>query len=869
MADSMGFDATPFARRMALIRHGYTPVPITDPDDPTPGLNSPGKQPKINNWQHLVAETLTEGMVRSWCEPGTGILTRTARGIDIDVLDPELSARLGSLTVEMLGPTPLIRVGRAPKTLFVYRSADQGAKLLTSKMMLRDGTEAQVEMLGAGQQFVAFGIHPFTRQSYAWEAESPLTVPLADLPAVTQRQLIALRDAAEAMMLEAGAAPLKALKENKGGAKPERMPRSPGLVLPGDDYPQPTVDEVADALRAVPNDCDWSGWVAMGGSIFDALADDGEDLFLDWSGQHAKHDDDAARRKWASFKTSPSVMTKAYLFRCARDNGWKPEREKDRETNGERRHAVANAPNDGWPAPIDFLGDAELTGAPVLRVDHLPDALAGFVFDTAKRMGVEPASVALSAIVAVASVANDDWQIQPKVHDTTWTEQPRLWGAIIGPPSILKSPVLRATTAPIDALEARAREVHAEAMQKWRQQVAAMKQDKVPPPYPPQPRCDRYLAESSTTEAISEILRDDDEAKYRTPARKLMVRQDELSEWLAGLDQYRSGGRGGADRGSYLRLFNGGRFTVDRIGRGSFAIANWSASILGGIQPEPIQRIAKDAADDGLLQRFLFIVPSAQHDGEDVVPDAEAIRRYYALFPALSVLGPPREEARTDNLRPKPIAVTLSTGAHPHRERVNAVAKSQASLPDVSPRLQAAFGKWPGIFARLALTFHLIDIADAHARAVQPPFMGVLPEETAQRAAAFMLDILLPHLLRAEAVLYSTAQTGHAHWIAGYILASRDAASTGKVTARDIQRAYRPLKAPEQRRELVSVMSSLEVMGWLRADWPDNPAIPVTTWHVNPALHETFAERAASERARRDASKAEAISRATSGRAAA
>lgn len=352
-------------------------------------------------------------------------------------------------------------------------------------------------------------------------------------------------------------------------------------------------------------------------------------------------------------------------------------------------------------------------------------------------------------------------------------------------------------------------------------------------------------------EALSEIMRDDDEAKFRVPAGKVLVRQDELSEWIAGLDQYRSGGRGGADRGSYLRLYNGGRFTIDRIGRGGFAVSNWSACLLGGIQPEPIQRIARDAADDGLLQRFLFVVPSAQGDGQDRAPDQQAIARYGSLFPALAVLGPPR------GMNGLVQSVLLDAGAHRHRERVNAMAKTQASLPDVSPRLQAALGKWPGTFARLLLVFHLVDIADAHAQGRQSPPPLVIPEDTARRTASFMLDVLLPHLLRAEAVLYSTTQTGHAHWIAGYILATKEAADTLKVTARDIQRSYRALKAPEQRRELVSVMSSLEVAGWVRAEWPDNPAIPVTTWHVNPTLHDTFARRAADERLRRDAARAE------------
>jgi hypothetical protein len=121
-----------------------------------------------------------------------------------------------------------------------------------------------------------------------------------------------------------------------------------------------------------------------------------------------------------------------------------------------------------WPDPVDFLADDTLTGPPELRPDHLPDALFGFVADTAARMGVDPTSVALAALIACASITDDAWRIQPKARDHTWTEGPRLWGAIVGDPSILKTPVIRACTAPIDVLDAQARQRHAAEMRAYK-----------------------------------------------------------------------------------------------------------------------------------------------------------------------------------------------------------------------------------------------------------------------------------------------------------------------------------------------------------------------------------------------------------------
>jgi hypothetical protein len=80
--------------------------------------------------------------------------------------------------------------------------------------------------------------------------------------------------------------------------------------------------------------------------------------------------------------------------------------------------------------------------------------------------------------VSLAAVASDDWQVQPKRYDYTWIENPRLWGAILGPPSIKKTPVITACTKPIAKLGAAARRRHAEARRTYKQQMKAAKADK-------------------------------------------------------------------------------------------------------------------------------------------------------------------------------------------------------------------------------------------------------------------------------------------------------------------------------------------------------------------------------------------------------
>ena len=136
----------------------------------------------------------------------------------------------------------------------------------------------------------------------------------------------------------------------------------------------------------------------------------------------------------------------------------------------------------------------------------------------------------------------------------------------------------------------------------------------------------------TTIEAAQEILKDSPNG--------VLLDQDELSGWFGSMDKY-SGARGAQkDRAFWLQAYNGGSYTVDRVTRGSVFIPNLSVSILGGIQPEPIRKLADGGEDDGLLQRFIPIMLRPAVGGRDEAP-GQAVFDYNDLIGNLRDLKPP------------------------------------------------------------------------------------------------------------------------------------------------------------------------------------------------------------------------------------
>jgi phage/plasmid primase-like uncharacterized protein len=219
------------ALRLRLLSNGYFPVPLTSPDS---GGRSPGKRPALPDYIN-VCRNATEETIRKWETEhpewtNTGILCGGIDGIDVDVPDEVLADKIEAAALSILGPTPLRRTGQAPKFQFIYRISAPSKKIQTPKLFLNK-TQMQVEALGDGQQFAAFGIHPVTKKTFIWDGDggqTPLDIPASDLPVITEDQIRQFITRAESILRKAGAKTERELKEHQTKQETRRSGKSKG-----------------------------------------------------------------------------------------------------------------------------------------------------------------------------------------------------------------------------------------------------------------------------------------------------------------------------------------------------------------------------------------------------------------------------------------------------------------------------------------------------------------------------------------------------------------------------------------------------------------------------------------------------------------
>ena len=332
-----------------LVANGYAILPI-QPGTKKPGCHRGGGWRDYPAWTRHAARATTDLELQlwsAWPDAGVGIVGGSVAAVDIDIADDaELALRIERLARERLGDTPALRIGRAPKRLLVYRTAEpfKGIK------------RHPLEVLCLGQQFVAYAVHPATNRPYDWPEESLADLDLASLPAITEEQARAFLDEAIALLPQA-------LRPAELTARPSKAPR-------GGHAQQGTPDAVRAALAHIPNaDLDYDSWVRIGLALKGAIGEAGAEVFAAWSALSSKNDPAVTAKSWAGFR--PTSIGAGTIYHLAMERGWKPDAALELDGAAPR---TAVHPAAGMLAKLQAMPDAtEAKPAATAALPPIPD----------------------------------------------------------------------------------------------------------------------------------------------------------------------------------------------------------------------------------------------------------------------------------------------------------------------------------------------------------------------------------------------------------------------------------------------------------------------------------------------------------------
>ncbi|MBV5310659.1 DUF3987 domain-containing protein, partial [Chromatium okenii] len=395
------------------------------------------------------------------------------------------------------------------------------------------------------------------------------------------------------------------------------------------------------------------------------------------------------------------------------------------------------------PQPLPRQGIAPLD--PIL----IPEPLRGFLMDISMRMQVPVDFPTVSILTVIGSLIGHKVVAFPRQYDNTWVVPANVWGLLVGPPGVKKTPALMSTLGYLQKSQKDANEQHKQDMQQFAadenvhkikikaaekvlekainssittnsatkptnnnaSSVAAAQQayDALYHKAPKKAPWKKYYTQDTTIEMLQVILQDN-------PNGTLVLR-DEVVSLISSFEK--KGHE--SDRGFYLEGWNGtNAYTVERLSRESVVIDQVCLSLIGTTQPGAFSKYIRGSLNngheaDGLVPRFqLMVCPKIdRYVQHDVKPNETSQKQVNDLLEKIDHFQPNyfSDLRKKDNYIGYGFSLEAQTYFNTWEVELQNRLRDR-SLPHDA--LGNHLAKYGSLMAKLALYFHIIDLASGY-----------------------------------------------------------------------------------------------------------------------------------------------------------
>jgi hypothetical protein len=500
-----------------------------------------------------------------------------------------------------------------------------------------------------------------------------------------------------------------------------------------------------------------------------------------------------------------------------------------------RDHAPPSEATYDWEEPDWSILDDRRGELPAFPIETLPEVCRGWVERAAHGAGATAAHVAVPMLGIISSLIGTARRVKAS---RSWTEPMTLWAAVVGFSGTSKTPGINATKRALSQVERdrkpkiaeqqRAHESRVEAAKAaralWKKEVERLAEQKVVPlgqyrsamasePMMPVEAVDpgpfvaaRLYVSDSTIERFAVLLQ-------ARPQGMLML-SDELASLFLNMSRY----SGGQDNEFWLEAWNGGSYTVERMGRRPIVVDHLLVGVVGGLQPDKLARSFR-GDHDGMYARVLFAWPPEPgyrrltNDVAEIEPEIiNAVTRIVGLDGGHGADG---EFA--------PRSISLSTEATETFERFRQFVHTGKHSFD--GREREWWSKMPAHVLRLAGTLAYLKWAMLGGE--EP---SLIEDCFIQNAVRLVRDYFWPHSRAALRQIGLSERHANARRVLRWIAAQ----NLAEVSIKDIRRdALAQSLDAEQTHDL---LESLAKAGWLRKTTTQTTGRARRRWQVNPKL---------------------------------